>query len=239
MCVKRLFSSILLVPSLFVCSWALSSSTTTTAKIRLSQAQTRVKNILLRAPTTWSDRELDDKELGDALKELELSVVDEDCYRTFDPSAVAGTWTVIHAPHIAALSKLALAKFRPIEYYLTQDMKMASSVRYKSLFGGNHGWLSTSGFYKIDPENGNVVIVWDKAWWNAVDDSGRPTPPKEGIFADLIQTLGMIGFIEELSFFPIKYVDEDIAIFKFFFFTITALRIPDPKPALYVSHEVH
>ena len=177
---------------------------------------------------------LNDPTLGKCIDQLleESSSIPET--KVFDPISVAGCWQVIHAPHLAALSNFALSKFRPIQYYLTDDLKMASSVRYNSFVFG-YGWLSTSGYYEIDTENnGNVKIVWDKAWWNP-EFLDRPTPPEDGFLPGLIQSLGTAGFIESLSVFPIGYVDEDLVVFYFSGLKITAAKIPDPKPALCVK----
>ena len=179
---------------------------------------------------------LDDSNLGDFLKTLE-STADESNLR-FDPKEVAGMWRVIHAPHIEFLSKL-FAQFTPIEYHLTPDLKMTSCVKYTTSMANTSGWLCTSGFYTVEASTGKVKIVWNKAWWNA-DERERPTPPEEGTFAAIIQTLGKIGFIEPLSFFPVKYVDKDFAIFQFFGFTISAMKQPKPKPEnpQYQKHQV-
>ena len=143
---------------------------------------------------------------------------------------VAGTWRVVHAPHLYFLANFALAKFRPIEYRLTGNQEMAASVQYRSLLGNFRGWLSTSGTYDMESTttgNGKpgvlVRIVWDKCWWN-IGEKSRPTSPQDGDFANIIQFLGMIGFIELLSFFPIRYVDDELAIFTFFGLRITAAK---------------
>lgn len=177
---------------------------------------------------------LDDEQLGTLLARLQ-STSDKSSLK-FDPKTVAGMWRVIHAPHIAFLSKL-FARFSPIEYHLTEDLKMTSCVKYVTSTGDASGWLCTSGYYTVEPENELVKIVWDRAWWNA-NKRDRPTPPEEGIFPALIQKLGEIGFIEPLSFFPVKYVDEDFAIFQFFGFTISAMKQTDPQPAILVSDQM-
>jgi len=175
--------------------------------------------------------ELNDAVLGAHISDL-LSEATEET-KVFNPANVAGTWQVVHAPHLAFLSNFVLSKFRPIEYYLEADGKIASSVRYNSFVAG-YGWLSTAGYYDVDPQNGNVRIVWDRCWWST-GYLDRPTPPEDGFLAPLIQSLGMIGFLEGLSFFPIGYVDETLATFYFFGLRITATKVEEPQPSIYVG----
>lgn len=195
------------------------------ASTRRTEVKVHIQNYIKDNDVTT----LDDGTLGKWVKELESSA--DESTVVFDPAAVAGMWRVIHAPHISLLSKL-FARFSPIEYHLTSNLKMTSCVKYTT--GDAAGWLCTAGFYTVEPSSGNVKIVWDQAWWN-VEERDRPTPPEQGIFPATIQKLGEIGFIEPLSFFPVKYVDQDFAIFQFFGFTITAMKQPNPKPALFVS----
>ena len=197
-------------------------------------ARNDVRNQLvnyLNSPEAADDSALDNPVVGKWVKELESTT--EKSTLQFDPKTVAGMWQVIHAPHIAFLSKL-FAKFSPIEYHLTEDLKMTSCVKYTTSTGGASGWLCTSGYYMTELDKGIVRIVWDKVWWNAAERQ-RPTPPEDGIFPGTIQRLGEVGFIEPLSFFPVKYVDDQFAIFQFFGFTITAMKQPDPMPSMLVS----
>jgi hypothetical protein len=187
-------------------------------RLSLSEARATVESLLPTMQSFECNVELNDPELGQALERVKEAAIASD--KIFDPEAVAGTWRVVHAPHLDFLSNFALTKFPTIEYYLTGDGKMASSVQYRSnIFG--EGWLNTAGYYRVEESTGNVRIVFDKTWWN-IGLSPRPTPPEEGDFPQLIQSLGEIGFMENLSFFPIEYVDEKLAIFKFFGFAITA-----------------
>jgi len=194
-----------------------------------SEARTLVEKLI---PTVNT---LNDPDMGKALESLQATARKEDL--VFDPEAVAGKWRVVHAPHLAFLSQFALAKLQPIEYYLTPDLKMATSVRYRSNLYGE-GWLNTAGYYTTtateDSPTGTVSIVWDEVWWNN-KATERPTPPNEGFLAEFVQSLGTLGFFENLSFFPIRYVDNDLTIFEFFGFTITAARYDSSTDGLYVS----
>jgi hypothetical protein len=193
-------------------------------------------------PTTTTTA-LDDAVVGRLLKELQ-STPERANHRSFDPQRVAGTWRVIHAPHLAVLSKVVQATFSPIEYHLTKEGHMAASVQYALPLAKLAGWLCTSGYYYVDDDTVEatsagsttvVQIVWNRAWWNA-DRRVRPTPPEEGLFPTSIQRLGMLGFRKSLSFFPVDYVDEEIAIFRFLGLHITAMKqLADPQPAIFVA----
>jgi hypothetical protein len=193
--------------------------------------------------------QLDDDNVGDLIQQLlhtttsQPRVLDLD----FDPKTVAGTWKVIHAPHIVWLSNVLLlgtTKFGPIEYHLTVNQQITSCVKYTTttttipFWNRRHsqssgGWLCTSGYYTNDSDdcdtttndNSNTVvrIVWDMVWWNT-EPYERPTPPNEGSFPNSIQGLGTLGFVEPLSFFPVLYVDEQFVVFQFFGLTITAMK---------------
>ena len=221
--------TIFLLNLLMTVSTALVAPLTTASR---SDARAQIKDYM---QGLHSDTLLDDERLGTLLARLQSTAADKSSLK-FDPKSVAGMWRVIHAPHISFLSKL-FARFSPIEYHLTEDLKMTSCVKYVSSSGDASGWLCTSGYYTIEPEEDLVRIVWDCAWWNA-NERDRPTPPEEGTFPALIQKLGEIGFIEPLSFFPVKYVDEEFAIFQFFGFTISAMKQADPQPGILVSDKM-
>mmetsp|Transcript_3440 Transcript_3440/g.4571 ORF Transcript_3440/g.4571 Transcript_3440/m.4571 type:complete len:233 (-) Transcript_3440:211-909(-) len=198
----------------------------------VSLAREQIGEIISRNNAN-NNLDLNDSALGQCIDNLIAKAKPEN--KVFDPTAVAGTWQVVHAPHLAFLSNLALSKLRPVQYYLTKDMKMSSSVRYNSFIFG-YGWLSTAGYYNISPGNKNVNIIWDKVWWNP-EYLERPTPPEDGFLPGLIQTLGIVGFSEPLSVFPVAYVDESIVTFNFLGVKITATKVKDPLPALYVKAE--
>jgi hypothetical protein len=147
-----------------------------------------------------------------------------------DWSDVAGTWKVVHAPHIDTLSKLAMASF-DIQYKITPEGSIASYVRYYSPIVGA-GWLCTDGFIANEPTteaaSSSVRIVWDQIWWVPSDDyrSGPPTDPQaeDAALPKIVQAVGKAGFIESLSVFPVRYVDARVAIFNFQAFTVTCMR---------------
>ena len=143
-----------------------------------------------------------------------------------DFASAAGSWKVCHAPHIASLSKLALTTFEPIEYRITPTGGIASYVRYESkLFGG--GWLCTDGTIAnaADADVPSVKIVWDRIWWQPGGAADLPpTDPADGALREAVQAIGKVGFIEGLSVFPVRYLDDHIGSFDFTAFTVTAFR---------------
>jgi hypothetical protein len=68
-----------------------------------------------------------------------------------------------------------------------------------------------------------VKIVWDRIWWVPSGTTSHPAF-EDGAFSPLIQALGRLGFIEDLSVFPVRFVQDDVAVFDFQSFTVTAQR---------------
>ena len=137
--------------------------------------------------------------------------------------STSGRWQVVNAPHIDTLSAFALTSFSPIEYILTPEGGISSFVRYRSNIFGT-GWLCTDG--SIENVAGTipkVKIVWDRIWWSPTDSDDPPTF-EEGALSALVQAIGQLGFIEDLSIFPVRFVGEDLAVFNFQSFTVTAQR---------------
>jgi len=138
---------------------------------------------------------------------------------------VSGTWRVVNAPHIDTLSSVFFTKFSPIEYVLTGEGGITSYVRYSGLPGD--GWLCTDGTIANEPtpagEFPSVKIMWDRIWW-APSASDTPPAYEEGTLGPLVQALGRAGFVEGLSVFPVRFVGDDVAVFNFQSFTVTAQR---------------
>ena len=182
----------------------------------------------LRAAGNSPQRSADLKPAVDALLALPEPAAQIDFVQA------AGVWRVVNAPHIDTLSSLALTRFDPIEYHIGADGSIASFVRYDSrLFG--KGWLCTDGTVSNCEQflqKPQVRIVWDRIWW-APRDSTRPPRPDEGALADIVQTLGKLGFVEELSVFPVRQFlpQEGVAAFNFQSFTVTTAKMDDVAPS--------
>ena len=105
-------------------------------------------------------------------------------------------------------------------------------MRYdSSIFGG--GWLCTDGFLENAQLAGEpasrVRIVWERIWWQPGGDARAPPTdpdaPGSAALRPLVQALGRLGFIEPLSVFPVRYVDQRLAVFNFQAFTVTTTRL--------------
>jgi|EP00900_Chrysochromulina_parva_P007911 hypothetical protein len=161
-----------------------------------------------------------DGALALAVKEL---VEEASLPALIDWKQVAGTWRVVNAPHIDTLSSVLFTKFSPIEYVLGPSGEIASYVRYSGLPGT--GWLCTDGTIENVADSGRptVKVVWDRIWWVPSGTTSHPAF-EDGAFSPLIQALGRLGFIEDLSVFPVRFVQDDVAVFDFQSFTVTAQR---------------
>uniref|UniRef100_A0A7S3APN4 Uncharacterized protein n=2 Tax=Haptolina ericina TaxID=156174 RepID=A0A7S3APN4_9EUKA len=100
---------------------------------------------------------------------------------------------------------------------------MVSNVRYSSRVAGD-GWLCTSGVVASDLAAPKVSIIWDRIWWLPGGEADAPPRASEGILRPIVQALGRAGFIEGLSVFPVRYLQDDLCIFNFQAFTVTTIR---------------
>jgi hypothetical protein len=165
----------------------------------------------------------DDAALGDAISELLAQSPFPGSQVNFPRTA--GTWQVVHAPHIDTLSKVALTSFDTIDYVLDGRGGITSNVRYSSPVLGS-GFLCTDGTIANDPDGdtARVRIVWDRIWWAPRDEGEGPPTFEEGALGPLVQSIGRAAFIEPFSVFPVRYVDDDLAAFNFASFTVAAAR---------------
>ena len=149
-----------------------------------------------------------------------------------------GTWRVEHAPHIRTLANLAFTQFDPIEYHLESDGSIRSTVKYSNLVLGE-GWLGAAGTFSSSPATlrpWGSRIRFNAFWWNPKKGArnraeapvglleyyatgelpikGR-TLPVLGAVDGLVQRLGQFGFIDDIGYFPVAYLDEDLCVFDF------------------------
>ena len=192
------------------------------------------RRILASSPDTVRTDAALRTSLGEHIKDV---LRDVPAYsKPVDFASVAGTWRVVHAPHIDTLSQLALTTFDPIEYVIAADGSITSNVRYSSKLVGS-GWLCTDGTIEnvVGESTPMVKIVWENIWWAPTEAATPPaSPAADGVLLpDLIQAIGHVGFIEPLSVFPVRMIDlgsggtdaPAIGIFNFQSFTITATRV--------------
>ncbi|KAG5181998.1 hypothetical protein JKP88DRAFT_320327 [Tribonema minus] len=130
--------------------------------------------------------------------------------------AAKGRWVVCHAPHIAAGGILLQTKFVP-EYWFDGQGNTSSYVKFTSSIFGS-GWLNADGIvYSAD--DGQAVVIEFKRYWmdrGTADPSLTPDVKRGASQMDsVIQAAGEGLFIKPLSYFPIKYLDEDLCVFDF------------------------
>ncbi|KAK9843722.1 hypothetical protein WJX81_003629 [Elliptochloris bilobata] len=124
-----------------------------------------------------------------------------------------GTWEVFSAPHIASLGAACGARFEPIRYRLEGD-RLVSNVRFSSSLA-QEGWLSASGRLKPAISNDVVEVAFDKFWVDFGSNSLRPSLGSEGALDRVVGALGRAGFFSHFAVFPVLYLDDDMAVFRF------------------------
>ena len=127
-----------------------------------------------------------------------------------------GKWRVVWAPHINALQKLTFTSF-DVTYSFSPKIEntLVSNVVYSSpIFGRGH--LNTEGIIRLNQDNTECYIVWDKIWWDlSIDQPTTSSDIRDHMLPKLIQTIGNTAFIESVSRFPIQFADEDTCVFLF------------------------
>lgn len=135
----------------------------------------------------------------------------------------AGNWKVIYAPHMTSIAGLLGGKL-DVQYLLHNSQMMESHAKFDFPFVGR-GYLSVSGTY--DSVDGNVSRVdFDKAWIKLLsssdDNDGNEVGPYSSLdevpdspVKDIINAVGKTFFIEQVSVFPISFLDNDMIVFEF------------------------
>uniref|UniRef100_A0A0G4HTV7 Plastid lipid-associated protein/fibrillin conserved domain-containing protein n=1 Tax=Chromera velia CCMP2878 TaxID=1169474 RepID=A0A0G4HTV7_9ALVE len=135
-----------------------------------------------------------------------------------------GVWQVAHAPHIRKLSKLLLCKLGPVEYSISQKGSQISSYcLYQSPFIGR-GWLAAAGGLVREKPGGageeTVTVVFDSFRWEPLKDRPTILRPGDGkkmksLVDVVVQKLGELTFFENLSLFPVRFLDDRLCLFDF------------------------
>ncbi|GIL79785.1 hypothetical protein Vretimale_12411 [Volvox reticuliferus] len=128
-----------------------------------------------------------------------------------------GTWQVFYAPHIFKLSSAMATKFQPIQYRLSGN-SLVANVKYSNPLLGE-GWLSAGGTMARKYDDA-VEVAFDRFWMDMGADSLRADLPPDAssslLTADgIIGALGRAAFFPQLAVFPVLYLDNDLAVFKF------------------------
>lgn len=131
-----------------------------------------------------------------------------------------GTWEVISAPHIEAISSTLGCTFSPIRYTLLAE-NLISNVFYSHPVLGE-GWLSAGGkmYRKYDD---SVEVSFDRFWVDGPSTLREDIPLSEtwsngglnlGVDS-VVSLLGKTAFFPQLAIFPILYLDQDLCVFSF------------------------
>lgn len=129
-----------------------------------------------------------------------------------------GRWKVIYAPHMTTMAGLARGKF-DVQYTLHEDGSMESHARYEFPIIGK-GFLSVSGTYGSVDDN-VCRVDFDRFWVKVLKDGERDEPystfekaPK-GLIENFINRVGGSFFLEQVSTFPVSFLDDDMIVFDF------------------------
>ena len=131
-----------------------------------------------------------------------------------------GTWEVVSAPHIEAMSTNLGTIFSPIRYTLVGE-RLISNVKYSHPVLGE-GWLSAGGkmYRKYDD---SVEISFQRFWIDGPSTLREDIPEEEkwtngGLDLGVDSVVSMMGkaaFFPQLAVFPILYLDQDFCVFSF------------------------
>jgi hypothetical protein len=140
--------------------------------------------------------------------------------KSFTPLAV-GRWRIVYAPHIYTMGKLIGGSFAPVDYIMKPNGIMTSHARYDFPVIGS-GWLSVSGTYGSKDEGRVCRVDFDKAWVTMLTNERPDADPYENLESvppsigkDIIQALGKFFFVDDVSVFPVSYLDHDTIVFDF------------------------
>uniref|UniRef100_A0A6U0ESK7 Plastid lipid-associated protein/fibrillin conserved domain-containing protein n=1 Tax=Helicotheca tamesis TaxID=374047 RepID=A0A6U0ESK7_9STRA len=135
-----------------------------------------------------------------------------------------GTWKVVYAPHMTTMAKLGGGEFQ-VEYILRDDLTMDSHARYDFPLFKQRGYLSVSGTYgsvndlvcRVDfdqswvkqlPVDEDIIVEKDVPYQSI-------TEVPDSASKQVITTIGKLFFLEQVSVFPISYLDDDLCVFDF------------------------
>jgi len=133
-----------------------------------------------------------------------------------------GTWDVIYAPHMTFMAGLAGGEFQ-VQYVLHEDGTMESHARYDFPLFNLKGYLSVSGTYSSEDGKDVCRVDFDQAWVKVLtEENGDDDSPYSTIedvpvsFAkQIITTVGRSFFFDQVSVFPVSFLDNDLIVFDF------------------------
>eukprot|EP00741_Cyanophora_paradoxa_P020017 tig00021181_g19319.t1 len=127
-----------------------------------------------------------------------------------------GTWRVLYAPHIRQILEPVTFSRYAIRYTLRgvargalgaagPEVAIESNVDADFLNGLLSGSLNASGRMVAAGED-EVQVLFNRFWVN------DPKPPGDG---RVVNVAGRALFVPRFSYFPVLFLDEDLAVFEF------------------------
>ncbi len=178
-------------------------------KERTKMVQEMIDNKMIVSVEQW----MEDNEViqsSDSCKSLEKPGLRE----TFD-SVAQGNWKVLYAPHMTTIGNLFGGGF-DVQYILHPQGRIESHAKYNFPLIGN-GFLSVSGTYDSAGEN-ICRVDFDKVWIR-IGNFDEPYASLDkvpgGMMKDFINAVGKAFFIEQVSVFPISFLDDNFIVFDF------------------------
>ncbi len=202
--------------SIFLDSLDKTDSLNLATKLRTSLLHNMIDNKVNVASNKWKEGEEDSS--SSSSKSLQKPGLQE----TFNLVS-EGNWKVIYAPHMTTIAGLFGGKF-DVQYIMHENEKMESHAKYDFPLIGT-GFLSVSGTYSSVDENASRVD-FDKAWvkpllFSNEKDDNKEKPYKslddvpEGPIKAIINAVGKSFFFEQVSVFPISFLDSNMIVFDF------------------------
>jgi len=132
----------------------------------------------------------------------------------------SGKWKVIYAPHMTTIAGLFGGAF-DVQYILDNNGRITSHAKYNfPIFG--RGYLSASGtFGSVNEDVCRVDFdqVWVKILPSTEEQEEEPYAELNqvpmGFIKDAINSIGKLFFFEQVSMFPVSFLDNELIIFDF------------------------
>lgn len=145
----------------------------------------------------------------------ESSIQNPGLWDSMQPVAT-GTWKVIYAPHMTTMAALAGKGTLDVSYMFERNGTMRSHAVC------DFSWLPSTVILSVSGTFGSVSsevcrVDFDRAWVTL--DRKEPYPTFEDVpqdvWKEVISALGRLFFIEQVSVFPISYLDDNLIVFDF------------------------
>ena len=145
------------------------------------------------------------------------SIENPGLWQSMQPVA-KGTWKVVYAPHMTTMAGIAGGSL-DVSYILSEDGTIISHAVCKFpwlVMPSGCLVLSVSGTFS-SVSSTVCRVDFDRAWVTL--DSEEPYATFEAVPENgsktIISSLGQLFFIEQVSVFPVSWLDDDLIVFDF------------------------